>query len=64
MNYSDLNNLGLKELKKELETLNAELYELRIKNKLGQLSNPLKIRVVKKDIARLNTAITSKKGDK
>mgnify|MGYP000178526741 CR=1 FL=1 len=64
MNYNDLKNLGLKELKKELETLNSELYELRIKNKLGQLSNPLKIRVVKKDIARLNTALTSKQGDR
>jgi large subunit ribosomal protein L29 len=33
---------------------------MKMKNSLGQLANPVQIRVVRKDIAKINTAIVKK----
>jgi large subunit ribosomal protein L29 len=36
-----------------------ELFNLRIKKQMSQLPNTAEIRVVRKDIARINTAISA-----
>lgn len=46
------------EITKRLKTSDKELFEARMKNKLGQLANPLVIRKMRKDIARLKTMQT------
>lgn len=43
------------ELNEELASLKAELFNLRFQLAVNQLENPMRIRVVKKDIARIKT---------
>jgi large subunit ribosomal protein L29 len=45
------------ELSQKLNDLKAELFNLRFQLATGQLENPLTIRTVKKDIARVKTII-------
>ena len=47
------------DLVKKLQALNLEVSELKIKNGLGQLTNPIQIRLARKNIARINTAINA-----
>ena len=48
---------------KELKELKQELFKLRFQHALNGLDNPKKMSLVKKNIARVNTAITMKKGN-
>ncbi|WP_104721903.1 50S ribosomal protein L29 [Helicobacter mesocricetorum] len=61
MKYTEINEKDIAELLgllKEKETL---LFELRLKLKTMQLTNSNEIRVAKKDIARIKTALNSKR---
>ncbi|MFN3697658.1 MAG: 50S ribosomal protein L29 [Pseudobdellovibrio sp.] len=60
MKYADIENKSLQDLIKQKNELTAQLFEMKMKNSLGQLSNPLQIRFVRKDIAKINTAIVKK----
>lgn len=58
MLYSEISGLTAKEIVKRKKQLQAEMFEARMKNTLGQLPNQMVIRAARKDIARLNTALT------
>ena len=58
MKYSDIENSTVGDLKKKYQVLTADLFSMKMKNKLGQLSNPLSIRFIRKDIARIKTVLT------
>ena len=45
------------ELNNELSNLKAELFKLRFQSATNQLDNPLQIRSVRKDIARIKTIL-------
>lgn len=45
------------ELDSALNDLKSELFNLRFQLATGQLENPLKLKSVKKDIARVNTIL-------
>jgi len=60
MKYAEIKDLSVAELKKKRTSLSQELFEARIKNSIGQLSNPIEIRNLRKDIAKINTAIVLK----
>ena len=49
------------ELEKELGELKTELFKLKFSLATNSLENPMKIRDVKKDIARINTVLTERK---
>ena len=53
MSMDDLNN--------KLKDLKSELFNLRFQNATNQLENPMRIRAVKKDIARVLTVINKNK---
>ena len=57
-NYKDL---SIKELTAEESKLRSELFNLTFQNKVGQLTDTSKIRNVKKNIARVKTALNQKK---
>lgn len=61
MKYADIAGLAENELVKRIKELRKELFEARMKNALGQLANPMTIRHVRRDIARLKTALSAKK---
>ncbi len=57
MKYKEIENKSLSDLIKQKSLLTEQLFQLKMKNSLGQLSNPTEIRLVRRNIARLNTAI-------
>jgi large subunit ribosomal protein L29 len=50
-------NLSLPELRAKLEELNRKYMELRFQIVIGHVENPLQKRVMRRQIARLNTLI-------
>jgi large subunit ribosomal protein L29 len=61
MNYSDIKDKSLQELNELLKEKKVLLFELKTKLKTMQLTNTNELRVVKKDIAKIQTAITAVK---
>ncbi|MDA3946254.1 MAG: 50S ribosomal protein L29 [Helicobacteraceae bacterium] len=61
MNYSDLADKNVSELQAMIKEKKTELFTLKIKQKMMQLTNTSELRVVKKDIARINTALAAVK---
>jgi len=59
MNYIDIKEKSSQELTELLKEKKVLLFELKIKQKTMQLTNTSELRVVKKDIARIQTAITA-----
>jgi large subunit ribosomal protein L29 len=53
----ELRTLTRSELEQRLREAQEELFNLKFQHQTGQLSNPLRIREVKKDIARLKTLL-------
>lgn len=60
MKFQEIKDLSVVDLKKKRATLSEELFQARIKNSIGQLSNPIEIRNLRRDIAKINTAIVKK----
>lgn len=60
MKYKELKNRTEKDLKKLLEDLRAESLDLATKMRLNQLKNTHKLKMVKKDIARILTYLHNK----
>ncbi len=56
----NLNKMSLEELKKEESSLKEELFKLRFKNATSPIENPIRLRYLKRDIARVKTAIKAK----
>jgi large subunit ribosomal protein L29 len=68
MNINKIKEMSSPELEKELGELKTELFKLKFSLATNGLDNPMKIKAVKKDIARINTVLTQrqiaeKKGD-
>jgi len=59
MKYSDLADKNTAELQAMLKEKKTELFTLKIKQKMMQLQNTSELRVAKKDIARINTALAA-----
>jgi large subunit ribosomal protein L29 len=57
MKAKDLRKSSPEELKKQLEELLREQFNLRMQKGMGQLSRPSQVRAVRRDIARVKTII-------
>lgn len=57
MKASELQNLTIQELNQKLLEFKAELFNLRFQLATGQLDNPMRIKAVRKDIARIKTVV-------
>jgi large subunit ribosomal protein L29 len=60
MKAKELREMTTAELESKLADLKKDLFFLRMQHATNQLDNPLKINVVKKDIARIKTVIREK----
>ncbi len=60
MKSKDLREMTTAELEAKLADLKQALFFLRMQHATNQLDTPLKINVVKKDIARIKTVIREK----
>ena len=68
MKAKDIRNMDPEAMKKELEGLLKEQFNLRMQRATGQLANPAQMRKVRRDIARIKTIMkekqmTEKKGE-
>ena len=61
MKNNKIKEMSSPELEKELSELKSELFKLRFSLATNGLDNPMKIKSVKKDIARINTILTERK---
>ncbi|UFS62373.1 50S ribosomal protein L29 [Sulfurimonas sp. HSL-1656] len=61
MKYTDLAEKTSAELSAMLKEKKTELFTLRLKQKTMQLQNTSELRNVRKDIARINTALSAAK---
>ena len=57
MKIDKIREMSSPELEKELVELKSELFKLRFSLATNGLDNPMKIKEVKKDIARVNTVL-------
>ena len=63
MKAKELREMTTAELKAKEKELKKDLFNLRMQHATNQLDNPLRINVVKKDIARIETIIREKTAD-
>ena len=61
MKLNKIKEMSSPELEKELGELKTELFKLKFSLSTNGLDNPMKIKSVKKDIARINTILTERK---
>jgi len=57
MKAAELKDFSISELELKLKEGKEELYKLRFQNAINQLENPMRIKAVKKDIARIQTVM-------
>ena len=57
MKASEIKEMTAEELQDKLKSLKQELFNLRFQLAINQLDNPMRIKAVKKDIARVLTVI-------
>ncbi len=55
MKANEIRDLSADEQSEKLKSLKEELFNLRFQHATGQLENPMRIRDVKKSIARIKT---------
>ncbi len=60
MDVKKIRDMTMIELNAELKRQKNELFNLRFQHVTGQLENPIKMRDVKRDIARIKTVIREK----
>ncbi|NLH82565.1 MAG: 50S ribosomal protein L29 [Phyllobacteriaceae bacterium] len=63
MKIADIRTKTADELADELEKLKKEQFNLRFQKATGQLENTARVRQVRRDIARIETVITAKRGN-
>ena len=61
MKINKIKEMSSPELEKELSELKTELFKLRFSLATHGLDNPMRIKEVRKDIARINTVSTERK---
>ena len=61
MKINKIREMSSPDLEKELGELKKELFKLRFSLATNGLDNPMKIKEVKKDIAKINTVLTERK---
>ncbi len=57
MKASEIRELGFEEIRQKLRELTEEQFNLRFQHATDQLENAMKLRHVKRDIARMKTVL-------
>ena len=60
MKANEIREMSPAELNEKLASLKAELFNLRYQHAVNQLDNPIRLKDVKKDIARVKSVIREK----
>jgi large subunit ribosomal protein L29 len=62
MKAAELRDLGADELGTRERELQDQLFRMRIQKSMGQLDAPEKIKIVRRDLARVKTVLRQKSG--
>jgi large subunit ribosomal protein L29 len=62
MKPAELRDLGADELTIRERDLNDQLFRMRIQKSMGQLEAPEKMKIVRRDLARVKTVLRQKRG--
>ena len=60
MKIKEIRDLSREELKTRKRELKEEIFHLRLQQQSGQLEKPSQIRVLRREIARVETVLTAK----
>ncbi|MDA8082877.1 MAG: 50S ribosomal protein L29 [Nitrospiraceae bacterium] len=60
MKMAELREVSADELLKKEQDMRKELFNLRFQKATGEIENPMRIRALRKDIARVLTVLTEK----
>jgi len=60
INVTELRDLTVDDLEARAHELEDQLFRMRVQQSLGQLDAPVKLRFVRRDLARIKTVITEK----
>ena len=58
MKVNEIRDMSADEQTQKLKSLKEELFNLRFQHATGQLANPMQLKQVKRDIARVKTIMT------
>ena len=61
MKFEDIKDLSQIELKKRINQRKNDLFQMRMKNYMGELGSPMEIRTARRDIAKMLTAFQESK---
>ena len=64
MNVKELQGLEPEELTKKISEFKQELFHLRCQLAMGRIENPMRIREVRRSVARAKTVLRVKAGQK
>jgi large subunit ribosomal protein L29 len=59
---NDLRDLSSEELLAKAADLKKEIFNLRVQQAMGQIENPMRLRLLRKDIAKTKTVLKEKYG--
>lgn len=57
MKMSEIKEFGKEEAQRKLSDMKEELFNLRFQHEIGQLENTARLKQLRQDIARINTAL-------
>ena len=63
MKIKEIREKSNEELTKEVASLKEELYTLHFQQATGQLENPMRMREIRRTIARIKTVLTERAGE-
>ena len=61
MKAKDIREMTAEELDRAAEESRNEIFNLRLQGQTGQLENPARIRLLRKDVARIETEKTARR---
>jgi large subunit ribosomal protein L29 len=60
MKAAEVREMGVDELRTREKELDDQLFRLRIQKSMGQLDAPIKVREIRRDLARIKTILREK----
>lgn len=60
MKFTEIKDLTVEELRKRSQQLREDMFQVKMKHSLGQVSSPIEIRKSRRDLARVLTALNLK----
>ena len=57
---AELRDLSTEELRTKVSDLKKELFNLRFQQAMGQIENPMRLRLIRREIARTSTILKEK----